>query len=297
MLTAKYHILDNVQIWFAYAHDVDLKMILNAFLKDLDEHITLLEKELQKYSIEGPSRPRTHARADVDTQIMSDEQIALNYFTFLQGMIEKVLLAIQYSIYNDNISKFFLKFSSHVLEQTDSILKYLKLKGWLEIPPAYRNVPPNTDEKLDCVEAFHLWTHVNYRYTNIEETLRWVEYVHDIDFRTILDSGLKIMNKQVTMLENKLENFGISTPKRPSKIVKQNQDKSTFFDEYIYKTLFIGIQWAGVFHATAFKHCVTNDRIRLMFKNLLFEEIETARHMIKFGKLKGWLELPPQYMA
>jgi hypothetical protein len=295
LLSTKYHAIDSVQLWLSYTHDADLKTILKNFLKDLSEHVSLLEKELMRFSIEGPKLPQKHARTGNKTESMSDEDIALNYYTFLQGMVEKALFALQYSIYNDDVSKFFTKFSRHAIEQSDDILKYLKLKGWLETPPVYQITL--TDERLDCVEAFHLWSHVNYRYINIEENQRWKEYVHDRDFSAILDAGEKVMKKQVAMLENELERYGILAGKRPPNVVQSGRDKSIFEDEYIFKSLFIGIQWAGVFHAKAFKQCVTNDRIRTIFKNLLYEEIGQVMAMIKYGKLKGWLESPPRYIV
>ncbi len=297
LLSAKYHGIDNVQLWYNYAHDMDLKKILKDFLKDLDEHVTLLEKELEKYSIEAPPRPKKHARGDVYTQILSDEIIGINYFTFLQGMVDMVLFSIQYSFYNDQVSTFFQKFYKHAIEQTNTIVKYLKFKGWIDIPPVFLNAPKDTGEQLGSIEAFHLWSHTNYRYINIEETMKWKEFVHDIDFRNVLEKGLKTMNRQVATLEEELEKFGLPIPKRPPNVVKGHHDKSIFQDEYIFRTLFIGLQWAGVLHAKAFQQCVTNDRIRNLFKNFLYDEIGILTHLIKYGKLKGWLNIPPEYIT
>lgn len=297
LVSAKYHIQDNVNFWLNHVCDADLKKILNSFLKDLDEHVALLEKEMRQYSIEGPYRSRKLARANVNTEVITDELIGINFFTFLQGMVEQVLFSIQYSIFNESVSNFFDKFANHAIEQSDLLLKYLKLKGWLHIPPQYANIPEGTNEKLDCIEVFHLWAHTNYRYTNIEETAKWIEFVHDLDFKKILQRGNNTMQKQVALLENELNHFGLATPTRPPNVVKTNQDKTVFQDKSIYKTLFIGIQWAGVLHANAFKNCVTNDRIRGIFQNLLYDEIKMVKRISKYGRLKGWLEMPPEYIG
>lgn len=296
LLSAKYHGIDNVQLWYTYAHDPDLKKIIKDFLKDLNEHVILLEKELDKFSIATPPRPQKHAHAEAYTQILSDEIIGLNYLTFLQGMVDLVLFSIQYSYYNEEVYTFFQKFSKHAIEQTDNILKYLKIKGWIDIPPSLLKVTREAGEQLGNIEAFHLWTHTTYRYTNIEETMRWNEFVHDVDFRKILEKGLKTMNKQVTILEDELERFGLPIPKRPPNVIKGKQDKSIFQDEYIFKSLFIGLQWAGVLHAKAFNQCVTNDRIRTIFKKFLYDEIDLLKYITKYGKLKGWLQTPPEYI-
>jgi hypothetical protein len=210
-------------------------------------------------------------------------------------MVELVLFSIQYSTYNDSVRDFFVKFSKHAIEQTDNVLRYIKIKGWLDIAPMLPNTSTKTGEQLGCIEAFHLWAHASYRYTNYEQTLRWREFVHDLDFKTILNQGVKLLDKQLVILERELEEFGISIPKRPPQIIKKNQDKSAFHDDYIFESLFIGLQWAGVLHAQAFKHCVTNDRIRILFKKFLYDEMDLVSHMIKYGKLKGWLETPPLY--
>lgn len=294
LLSSKYHVINNVQLWHTYAHDKDLKILMKDFLEDLDEHTEQLEKELERYSIEAPPRPRKHAHGDVNSQMLSDEIIAKNYFTFLQRMIELVLFSIQYSYYNDDLYKFFQKFAKHAIEQTDNILKYLKTKGWIDIPPNYLNVPEDANEKLGSIEAFHLWIQTHYRYVNIEETLRWKEHVHDVEFKKILERGLKKLNEQVEVLEKELKHFGIPVSKRPPNVVKTN-DKATYKDEYIFKSLFVGLQWAGNLHAKAFQQCTTNDRIRDLFKGYLYEELDMLKQISKYGKLKGWIPIPPEY--
>lgn len=295
LLSAKYHGIDNVQLWYTYAHDPDLKKIIKDFLKDLDEHVKLLEKELDKYDIETPPRHQKHAYTDAYTQIFSDEIIGLNYLTFMQGMVDLVLFSIQYSYYNDEVYTFFQKFSKHAIEQTDSVIKYVKLKGWIDIPPVIQNVPKDAGEQLGNIEAFHLWAHTNYRYINIEETMRWKEFVHDAEFVKILDVGLNRLEKQVTVLERELERFGLPIPKKAPKHIKGSHNRSFFQDEYIFKSLFIGLQWAGVLHSKAFTQCVTNDNIRMLFKKYLYDEVDMLKHVIKYGKLKGWIQTPPQY--
>ncbi|MCK8818075.1 DUF3231 family protein [Natroniella sulfidigena] len=295
LLSSKYHAINNVQVWHAQVHDKDLKILIKDFLKDLEEHIKLLEKELEKYSIEAPQRPKSHAHIDANSQVISDETIGLNYFNFLQQIVDLILYSIQHSYYNDEVYTFLQRFSKHAIEQTDNILKYLKTKGWIDIPPNFLDVPLDTNEQLASIEAFNLWTHTNYRYVNIEETLRWKEFVHDADFKKILEKGLKKLNSQVKVLEKELKHFGLMVPKRPPKVVKTTNDKTTYKDEYIFKSLFIGLQWAGTLHSKAFQQCIVNDRIRKVFKDFLYEEMDMLNEISKYGKLKGWLPTPPKY--
>ena len=58
------------------------------------------------------------------------------------------------------------------------------------------------------------------------------------------------------------------------------------------KQLFMGMQSAVSYvHAQALEHCTTNDRIRLPFNDLLKSvEPDIIDTVIKYGKVKGWLE-------
>ena len=297
LLSSKYHEVDRIQIWLSFAHDPDLKYILKQFLKDLDEHINLLEKELKKYSITGPSRHRKSVRTQTDTQVVADEHIAIDYYTFLQEITEMAVLVYQNSTTNDALRNFFIKFLKHATDQSNVILKYLKTKGWIDKNPLYLNIPPDIKEQINCAEAFHLWAHLRIRYANIDETEKWNLFANDVDFKAILIKGLNTLKDQVIILEKELDHFGIPFPKRPPAVIDKDVKQSIFEDEYIYKYLFHSMHGLGTLHAQAFKRCVTNDRVRNIFYKFLYTEMSYMDNLIKFGNLKGWLDPAPLYKA
>ncbi len=153
-----------------------------------------------------------------------------------------------------------------------------------------------TQEKIDAGEAFHLWDHLTFRYDNIQATQIWYEHAHDTDFKFLLKNGLQnVLRKQAEMLEKELIKFGIPLPKQPSDVVKSAGDTTLLDDDYMFRTLNIGIMGALWLHTLALKQCTTNDRIRDIFRNLLIDEVNVLDKLLLLGKLKGWINAVPLY--
>ncbi|MHB1420711.1 MAG: hypothetical protein ACYCX4_14220 [Bacillota bacterium] len=98
------------------------------------------------------------------------------------------------------------------------------------------------------------------------------------------------------LLEEEMELFGIPAPVNPTKIMPPVTGIHDLVDDdYMYRVIFDGLQGAAMVHARAFKQCTTNDRIRNLFKKLLLEEIDALDDLIKYGKLKGWVDPVPKF--
>lgn len=178
----------------------------------------------------------------------------------------------------------------------DSMLKFLKLKGWINQPPLYPNVAPNTPERIDSGEAYHLWDHLTFRYDNIEQTQMFYELAHDGDLKLLIKQGLQdTLKEQIARLEKEVLYFGIPMPKAHAKVRISVENTEILDDDYIYRTMLIGMQGASIMHVQAYKQCVTNDRLRKIFKQLLIEEVNIINKLIKYGKSKSWLNVPPNY--
>ena len=59
--------------------------------------------------------------------------------------------------------------------------------------------------------------------------------------------------------------------------------------------IFTGMQFMLELHAVALKQNFTNDRLRKIYIDFLWEEISTVDTWIKYGKAKGWLRPVPAY--
>jgi len=296
LVNTKYSGIDQLQIYLAFAHDLDLKMWYGKLLQSYQKQVQTLENELKKYAIAGPDKPLAGVSTSVNPEIISDQRMALWTLTGIQEEMELILRAIRTSTTNDNIRALFIKFVSAAVNDLDVLIKYLKLKGWINQPPIYPNIPASTQEKLDAGEAFHLWDHLTFRYDNIQETQIWYEHAHDADFKFLLKRGLQdVLKKQTEMLEKELIKFGIPLPKQPSDVVKRAENTTILNDDYMFRILHIGIMGALWLHSLALKQCTTNDRIRGIFKDLLIEEVKTLDKLVLLGKMKGWSNVVPLY--
>lgn len=96
------------------------------------------------------------------------------------------------------------------------------------------------------------------------------------------------------MLETELQKFGLPLPVRPPTVKPPETRTEAMNDDYMFRTLITGIQGALVFHAQGLKQSVTNKRLRTLFKNLLLDEVEIYNNLVKYGKMKGWLNAAPR---
>ena len=296
LVNSKYDLIDRILLWQNYAHDKDLKLLLNNVLKRTQNAIHGLEEELKHYGLAAPDKPRAGVKTSSNSEVFNDQEIAKSLLTMVQEVLELILRAIRTSTTNDNLRAVFIKQVTGVIIDLEKLIKYLNLKGWLSQPPLYPNIPADTKEKIDIGEAFHLWDHLTFRYDNIQQTQFWYEYAHDGDFKSLLKKGLqKGLKEQAQKLEKELIYFGIPVPKQPTEIVQTAQDTGLMNDDYMFRILFIGIVGALWIHSLALKQCTTNDRIRGLFKELLVKEIDTLDKLIRYGKSKGWLNVVPQY--
>jgi hypothetical protein len=258
--------------------------------------VQLLEKEIKKYAIPGPDKNRSDIKSGVEIEVLYDEVIAQEFFIFAQENVEQLLRILRTTTDSEPLRKLFMRFTFKAIKRADRVIHYLKLKGWLETPPLYQHIPPNVTDKLAAGEAFHLWDHLTYRYDNISQTEIYYAFAKDPEFKILLKTGLQsVLVKQAKVLEKELSHFGIPLPKQPKLFNLTSDSTEMMFDDHMFRMVLTGIQGAAIFHALALKQSTVNDRIRTLFKDLLFDELKINDEMIKFGKAKGWLHAVPQY--
>ncbi len=295
LLNSKYLSKEKLYVWYNMVHDLDFKMLINRFQKTLDENISILEKQMEDYAIKSPDRNRKAVTFPSGSQIMTDEVISLDILLYLQEHIENLSKVMRSMATNDSVRAVLKKMTVKTINETETIIKYLSLKGWISVPPMYKHIPENVKEKICVAEAANLWDHVTLRYDNIKTTELFLSAVHDVDFKGVLTMGLNNLTKQVKTLEKELEHFGIPLPKRPSKVTLTLGNTEALGDDYMFRILANALQGAAILHAQSYKECVVNDRIRGIFKQLLIDEINFIDQFLKYGKVKGWLNPVPTY--
>jgi hypothetical protein len=297
LLKSRYSALENLKIWSEYVHDRDLSLIIGRYSAHLEKNIGLLEKRLETYAITGPDTHVPGMNTAVNSEIVRDQMIAQNVLVFLQEDVEMLLRAVRTSTTNDSIRAQLIRMTRDAVDRIDVFIKYVKAKGWIDVPPLYPHLPGNVQDKLDCGEAYHLWDHLTWRNDNTQQTGFYYGLANDPDFKTVLKRGQDVLTEQVEKLEKELLHFGIPLPTRPPSVMPGTINTVIAGDDNIFRSILTGMQGALTVHAQALKQCTVNDRIRVLFRDLLFGEIELFDKMVKFGKAKGWLNPPPRYGA
>ena len=295
ILSSKYQAVEKLQVFEHLAHDLDLKLLIVAYLRAIKKDIKIVEQQMEKFSIRTPREYIVAVNQPVNQEIFYDQQIANEIFLYKQENVENLLRALRSTTTNDSVREIIQNMAVDTVNRADKILVYLKLKGWIQTPPLYQDIPKDLDEKLTTAEAYHMWDFLSVRYDNIHQTQTFLSFAFDGDFRKALQTGISLLEKQAEVLEKELNYFGIPLPQKPSKIAVNADNTELMDDDHMYRITLIGLQGASIIHAQAFKQCTFNDRLRSIFKKIILDEISYQGKLYKFGKLKGWLHSVPSY--
>ncbi|NLY38017.1 MAG: DUF3231 family protein [Firmicutes bacterium] len=295
VLNSKYIAVERLLTWDNLAHDLDLKHVINKALKSLEKNIATLEKLAAQYAVKTPDRNRSNVVFSGAQQLTTDEFIAMDLFLYYQSHIENLSRVLRSSVTNDSIRSVIKNMALKTIDETDTLVKYLKTKGWLSTPPLYKHIPLETSESLGVADAANLWDHLTLRYDNIRTTEYFISIAHDLDFKSILKMGLSHLQNQAKILEAEHRRYGIPLPKKPARVTLTLTNTEVLEDDYMYRILVNALQGAAIMHAQFYKESVICERIRAIFKDFLKDELGLIDQFLKFGKLKGWLNPVPAY--
>ncbi len=175
------------------------------------------------------------------------------------------------------------------------LYKFGKLKSFEDIPPAYKTSTPTVSEPISLTEAFHIWDHLSLRYDQIQMTALFLGFVHDPDFKLIMQQGLNVLKKQAGKLEQQALTFEVVLPERPPSSMQVPIDPETLKDNFMYATIFNGMLDAVDLHMRAVIETVRHDALRDLFFELLKDEIGIVNNLLRYGKMKGWSRVTPIY--
>ena len=286
-----YLIIDNIQILVTYTHDLDFTYILDKIKSSYEKQVDIFEKELNKYSLKSPEPSRTEVVSINKSEVMTDKFIARIVFSFLQLALSKCVKIIREIIFNDNIREILMEITREEVIKFFDFVKYMKIKGWIENPPLYPNNKSN--DIVAANEIWELWDHLQFRYGNIQETKIYSSYTNDQEFQLILDTGIKILEKQTRELEKMLINYGVNLPVRHPKNIPTPESKENFDDKYMFTVILHKMMNASTIHGFALQELVINDMLMDLFRDLLFDEIFYIDKLIRYGKIKGWVTEVP----
>lgn len=143
-----------------------------------------------------------------------------------------------------------------------------------------------------------MWNQLASRYDCIEKTQIYLEFAHDPDFKFILHKELSnILEKQADVLEKLMNKFKLPLPSRPPKSVNIDSGRLVVNDRLIYRDILSGCENFMETQVHAVRTSVTNDFLRTLFVKYLNQELVVYDDLCKYGKVKGWLEVPPLQQA
>lgn len=149
--------------------------------------------------------------------------------------------------------------------------------------------------QVDIIEASLLWDLMVARYNCVEETQIYNYYAHDVELKALLNFGIGFLESQVNELEKQLNLYKIPLPKRPPKSVNNGVDNMVLSDQFMFSQVFEGCQNFIDYLAHISRSIISNDPLRHLIVKSLTDELSLFDKLIKFAKLKGWLEVPPIY--
>jgi len=150
-------------------------------------------------------------------------------------------------------------------------------------------------EPVSVSEAGHIWEHINQRYDQIHLTNFYINYIHDTEFKMMLDMGTKKLESQLKRLIQKANEFEIPLPERPPKSQVATIDPETMEDRFVYRTIQKAMQNVIDQHIRAVVETLRNDNLRNLFLSYLKDELDLFDKFVKYGKMKGWLRVEPMY--
>lgn len=102
----------------------------------LDQHITVLETLMDKYKLPLPTRPPKNVHTSVNSEVLRDELMFRLIFTGIQNFLDMHIKGIR-NLKSDSLREIFMGFLEDEVRAYDDLVKYSKLKGWIQVPPQF----------------------------------------------------------------------------------------------------------------------------------------------------------------
>lgn len=164
----------------------------------------------------------------------------------------------------------------------------------------FSSLQSNIEEKqklLDAQEAYNMWSILNSKYQTVEKLKLWDNFTHDFDLKLILSSHLKETQKNITILENKMLDYGVKGPGKNRYALNSPANPEAIHDQFIANEFFIYLQEQVENYLRAFRTSMNNESVRKFFKKLSINTIKEQDKIVQYLKFKGWLETPPLYKS
>ena len=292
-LRIRYNSLETFQFYGNLVHDRDFSLILDRLLEDTKKHMKAMEEEGKNFKIPVPDKPPVEIKFHASINQVTDKFIYKKVFADMMAELFTISRTVRSTTTNDRLRKLFVQDMLAHVRNFELLYKFSKVKGWEDVPPAYKMASPLGKENLTLTEAFHLWDHLTQRYDLLQMAELFSGVVHDPDFKVVLKQGIKTLTGQVKLLEQQVIQHGVPLPERPPSSIEIAIDPEALKDNFMFGTVFTGIVEAIDLHMRGVIETIKNDSLRSLFLTFLKEEVDMFDKFLRYGKAKGWTKVTP----
>lgn len=293
ILRSRYISIETYQFFRNFIHDKDFTLLVDQHLADFHNQVTTMEGLAKSYKVKVPTRPPAEIKISTQLDTVTDKYIHKKLYNDLISELTVLADAVISSTTNDRLRSHLNSFLMNHLKNYEQLYKFGKLKAWTEVEPAFKTGRSTLKEMVSVSEAYHLWEHLSYRYDQLELTKIYKEFVHDLDFKVILDRGSSTLDSQIKILEKESAKYEVPLPERPPASMPIIIDPEVMSDLFAYRTIFTGMQSAMRLHIRAVVETIRNDPLRKIFFEFLEIELNLYDKYVVYGKAKGWLHVVP----
>lgn len=136
-LVSRYTVIQTTDTLGNYARDKDLKVVINAGIKALQEQVKVLETEMLTYGIPLPIRPPKQMKVSDNVEIFTDRYIYRRILRGIQNFLPTHTMAFVHSN-SPKIRELFINSLIEEMKLYDKFLEYGKIKGYENRPPVYK---------------------------------------------------------------------------------------------------------------------------------------------------------------
>lgn len=156
-----------------------------------------------------------------------------------------------------------------------------------------------TDEKRKNINAagvFYVWDVLVSKYDIMETISILSNFIEDNDLKFIVGQVEKVLKGGIEQMEELMNDYGIPQPIRPPADNKATIKLEHFTDRYVFESIFEGFQVLFPILTHGFMNS-TSPKIRKAFKDHMLSSMELQDLVVEYGKLKGFINEPPDYKA
>ncbi len=154
--------------------------------------------------------------------------------------------------------------------------------------------PAQGQKVLHSGETYEMFQHLVLKYDMQELSTIFQNFTSDKDFEVLLTWGLGVLDKEITKIESEMNRLGLPLPKRPPRSINTPVNTEIFRDEAMFRTLNRFIQ-ISLYQLQRTGIIMMDPTLRDMFIKMQTSQTEMYTRFIAYGRIKGWIPIPPGY--